>query len=517
MQLASSGLSSSISRQAFRTVHNHHNISISSSARTLHTSSFVPRGTPQHLSSSSSPFTSRIFHRTRTLFNAFIGHLTTPGTLLAPGGGVAPARSMQMRVVSRMPTIENNLSLPVRHALSVRMGAHRLPRPPAVPRSIAQVGLGTARNFSTGRPIFQSIADKIHNVPVASRAFLEADLDSKTRSKEDAALALKLKRARKDKSKKRARTARPNDNELHFHAAAATRAIATEAATEDKAKDFGKYFAPAQVPSVTTTLLVPLAPTPTARVPLSSHGFFAYDQHPLIPFLELSALRVDAERHAARVRALFERLDAARVWDAGGVTTTSCEALGGARGAGVLRVRFEGRSAHAVRGILGEAATGWCALEEERAEDEDEEGCGDADGEMSMSDVMADCSGLAELNLSSPIDPAYSFVLPTLDFSAASQVQVQVPPSSLTEPQSGVADTPPFSDLASSVWQQTDLDAFSDLGYGSDGESSGGPDFHAWIEPPDAFHSPRTPSWAGLSFSSAFSQRLEEGPREEMF
>jgi len=304
---------------------------------------------------------------------------------------------------------------------------------------------------------------------------------------------------------------------LHFHAAAATRAIATEAATEDKAKDFGKYFAPAQVPSVTTTLLVPLAPTPTARVPLSSHGFFAYDQHPLIPFLELSALRVDAERHAARVRALFERLDAARVWDAGGVTTTSCEALGGARGAGVLRVRFEGRSAHAVRGILGEAATGWCALEEERAEDEDEEGCGDADGEMSMSDVMADCSGLAELNLSSPIDPAYSFVLPTLDFSAASQVQVQVPPSSLTEPQSGVADTPPFSDLASSVWQQTDLDAFSDLGYGSDGESSGGPDFHAWIEPPDAFHSPRTPSWAGLSFSSAFSQRLEEGPREEMF
>jgi hypothetical protein len=438
--------------------------------------------------------------------------------LLAPGSGIAPARSMQTRVVSRMPTIENNLSLPVRHALSVRMGAPRLPLPPAVPRSIAQVGLGTARNFTTGRPIFQSIADKIHNVPVASRAFLEADLDSKTRSKKDAALALKLKRVRKDKSKKRARTARPKDSKLHFHAATATRAIATEAATEDKAKDFGKYFAPAQAPSVTTTLLVPLAPTPTARVPLSSHGFFAYDQHPLVPFLEVSALHVDAERHAARVRALFERLDAARVWDAGGATSTTCEALGGARGAGVLRVRFEGRSAHAVRGILGEAATGWCALEEERAEDEDEEGYGDADGEMSMSDVMADCSGLAELNLSSPIDPAYSFVLPTLDFSAASQVQVQVP-SSLMEPGSGVADTPPFSDLASSVWEQreTDLDAFSDFGYGSDGESSGGLDFHAWIEPPDALHSPRTPSWAGLSFSSAFSQRLEEGPREEMF
>lgn len=413
-----------------------------------------------------------------------------------------------------MPTIENNLSLPVRHALSVRMGAPHLPRPPAVPRGIAQVGLGTARNFTTGRPIFQNIADKIHNIPVASRAFLEADLDSKARSKEDAALALKLRRARKGKSKNRSRAARPSDNELHFHAAAATHAVATEAATEDKAKDFGKYFAPAQVPSVTTTLLVPLAPTPTARVPLSSHGFFAYDRHPLVPFLELSALHIDAERHAARVRALFERLDAARVWDAGGAMSTSCEALGGARGVGVLRLRFEGWSAHAVRGILGEAATGWCLLEEERAEDEEEEEFGDADGEMS--DVMADCSGLAELNLSSPIDPAYSFVLPTLDFSAASQVQAQVP-SSLTEPQSGVADTPPFSDLASSVSQQTDLGAFSDFGYGSDGESSGGSDFYAWIEPPDALHSPRAPSWAGLSFSSAFSQRLEEGPREEVF
>jgi hypothetical protein len=51
-----------------------------------------------------------------------------------------------------MPTIENNLSLPVRHALSVRMGVPRLPRPPTLPRSIAQVGLGTARISPGHRP-----------------------------------------------------------------------------------------------------------------------------------------------------------------------------------------------------------------------------------------------------------------------------------------------------------------------------------------------------------------------------
>ena len=66
---------------------------------------------------------------------------------------------------------------------------------------------------------------------------------------------------------------------------------------------------------------------------------------------------------------------------------------------------------------------------------------------------------------------------------------------------------------------QSDLEVFSDLGYASDGDPSSDPDpdfRSSWIEPPNALHS-RTPSWAGLSFSSTFSQRLEEGPREEVF
>ena len=401
-----------------------------------------------------------------------------------------------------MPTIENNLSLPVRHALSMRMGVPRLPRPPVVPRSITQVGLGSARNFSTGRPIFQNIADKMYNIPVASRAFLEADLDVKT--KDDRGLALKLKHARR-KSKKRSRPACASDK-VHFHPAATRPTVATPAAAAaDADAEFGKYFVP-QVPDVSTTLLIPLAPTPTTRVPLAHT--FAYDRHPLVPFLELSALHVDTERHASRVRTLFEQLDAAQAWDKG----ATCETLGGARGASVLRVRFAGRSAHAVRGILGEAATGWCVLEEERVDDEE---CGDSEPEeaalsMSMSDVGSPVGadlGLAELNLNSAIDPAYSFVLPTLDFSASAA------PPPINHP-SGAVDLP-FSDIASNI-SRSDVGTFSDLGYMSDGGSSGGTDSHGWIEPPDALYSPRSPSWAGLSFSSAFSQRLE-GPWEEVF
>ena len=476
MPLASSGLLSSATRQAFRVIHNPPNLS---SARGLHTQSFAPRSPPH-----SSSVASRALNRTKTLFNAFVGHLTTPGTHIVPGRAPRSVHS----VASRIPTIENNLSLPVRHALSMRMGSPRLPRPPAVPRSISQVGLGTARNFTTGRPIFQNIADKIHNIPVASRALLEAGLD--TRMKDgDSVRAFKAEK----KSKKRSRPeslVRPN--KVEFHPAAATRRSDDKSAA---ATEFDKYFVPPRVPDVSTTLLIPLAPTPTARVPLSHT--LSYDRHPLIPIMELSALHVDTERHASRVKALFDQLDAAQVWDKG----ATCEAFGGVRGTAVLQVHFSGWSAHAVRGVLGEAATGWCILEEERA---DEMGGEELDAAMSDVDSIPDYPGLEELNSSSPIDPAYSFVLPTLDFSASSGVTTAGPTRGLA--------TASFSDAAAGISPSSVFETFSDPGYASDGSEP-----YSWIEPPDALYSSRTPSRAGLSFSSAFCQRLEESPREQVF
>jgi hypothetical protein len=486
MPLASSGLLSSTTRQACRVIHNPPNIS---STRGLHSQSFAPRTAQQP------SFTSRALHRTRNIFNAFVGHLTTPSTLRVPG----PASRSMQSVALRMPKIENNLSLPVRHALSMPMGAPRLPRPPTVPRSISQVGLGTARNFTTGRPIFQNIADKIYNIPVTSRAFLQADLDMRT--KDDRALMFKRKEAsaaRKESTKRSCA-----ESVARASSKVPSRPATTHTTTDPAVQaDFDKYFAP-QVSDISTTLLIPLAPSPTARVPLAQ--MIAYDRHPLIPFVELSALHIDMECHASRVKALFEQLDAAQVWDKG----ATCEAFGGARGAGILRVRFSGWSAYAVRGILGEAATGWCILEEERREEDED----DLDAAMSDVDVGSaqDCPGLAELNLSSPIDPAYSFVLPTLDFSAS-----VTPPVPAGRASSASATVTPFSDLASNV-SSSDFEIFSDPGSISNSHCGDDSSSYGWIEPPDALHSPRAPSWAGLSFSSAFCQRLEEGPQEAAF
>jgi hypothetical protein len=91
------------------------------------------------------------------------------------------------------------------------MGTPCLPRPLAVLCSITQVDLGT-HDFTTGGPIFQNIADNIHNIPVASCAFLDM------RTKDDRALPLKLKRARGSQSKKRSHSATAAD--VHFHPAA---------------------------------------------------------------------------------------------------------------------------------------------------------------------------------------------------------------------------------------------------------------------------------------------------------
>src|SRR6266478_3213148 len=50
-----------------------------------------------------------------------------------------------------------------------------------------------------------------------------------------------------------------------------------------------------------TTMLIPLVPTPTTHVPLSHT--FTYDHHLPVPLLELSAICVDTVRHVSCVRA----------------------------------------------------------------------------------------------------------------------------------------------------------------------------------------------------------------------
>jgi len=61
-----------------------------------------------------------------------------------------------------------------------------------------------------------------------------------------------------------------------------------------------EYFVP-HVSDTSSTILIPLVPTPTTHVPLSH--IFTYDHQLPVPLLELSAICVDTERHASCVRA----------------------------------------------------------------------------------------------------------------------------------------------------------------------------------------------------------------------
>src|ERR1700722_3576721 len=115
MPLASSGAWLSLGREAFASMRN------LPSSRTYH----IYARNPQPTSTAQ-----RLLHQTRNLVHAFVGHLTTPGTL----GHQTPAHSLHH--LARDRTIENGFSLHVRHALSQPLGAPRLPRPPTVSRTV---------------------------------------------------------------------------------------------------------------------------------------------------------------------------------------------------------------------------------------------------------------------------------------------------------------------------------------------------------------------------------------------
>jgi hypothetical protein len=82
----------------------------------------------------------------------------------------------------------------------------------------------TLRGISArGHPIFQSISENMHNIPVVTHAFLKADLDMRT--KNDRGLALRLKHACRNKSKKHARRACAG-NQIHLHPTATRPTVA---------------------------------------------------------------------------------------------------------------------------------------------------------------------------------------------------------------------------------------------------------------------------------------------------
>lgn len=370
-----------------------------------------------------------------------------------------------------------------------------MPRAPGIPRNVTHVGLGTARNFSSARPLFQNIAE---NVPIAGRAFWEADWE------------IKLQKEREMMRPKKYSPNKENRRPRHRGLQEARPVFTAVPSTEDELE---RYFPTSAIEEVTTVLLIPLAPTPTSRLPLPTNPSVHTSNHPLIPFSYLASVHDNHAIHSLRVSTLFAKLDAAHTFEDLGVT---CSAFGHSSGiCTILEVKFAGWTETRVRGVLGEAGTGWCVLEEIRENDS-----------VAMDEVLSEMS--FDTRSSSPhpdrdveMDPSASFYLPTLDFSAS--LPVETLPWSRTTPPSV---STPMSDLEfhnawSSVHASSDSesDALSDISesVSLDSASSWG----------DVFASPSSRrssanEWTPLNFSSSFTSRVQdadvnEEPREYLF
>jgi len=321
-----------------------------SGSRAIHIPSSGPHPTPPAAPAQ------RLFSQTRTLFSRFVSHLTAPGlTHTAASRPVHASKSLlrPAHYYSSSHSIQAGFSLPVKHALSRPFSAPRLPRPPVVPANVTHVGLGTARTFHSGRPIFQNI---VENVPITTRALWEVEWEEKMKKK----AARKLRRVKENcapvpKTKDKLKL-RPELLSIKL--------------SKDHAEpsELDIYFPVQPAPAVTTYLLVPLAPTPTARLPLSAGS----TTHPLLPISEVASTHYNHRLHTLRVSTLFARLDSGQVWDDPAVTVDayaygprdSSDDNAREKQCTVLRVSFAGWTADRVRAIVGDSTEGWCTMEE---------------------------------------------------------------------------------------------------------------------------------------------------------
>lgn len=317
-------------------------------------------------------------HRTGSLSSSFSHHLHTH----AYSG-------------ARAQPIGSSFSFPTRVALGRPLSAPKLPRAPTIPRSISEVGLGTARNFSSSRHVFQNIVD---NVPIHTRALWEAEWDLKQRK---ASQKKAIRKENKTKQTERIPDKVKAKENVKSPLSPALSAVESEGAVESI--EFSKYFAaPAATTSaqgVTTSLTIPLYPPPSRRTPLPA----SHTSDSFLPLADLRDIHVAHSQHTTRVTSLFIRLDGADVWSNGAI----CECYGGATTGMVtsLRVVFKGWNKEMVKRAIGDSGKGWCDLVEER--------------DVIREEVQEHRAPLQPAaNLPDELDVTSSFILPTLDFSS---------------------------------------------------------------------------------------------------
>ncbi|KAK0203156.1 hypothetical protein DFS33DRAFT_1374984 [Desarmillaria ectypa] len=421
--------------------------------RSIHASAYpslLPAGT-----SSTGNAARRILFTARQIASRFYAHLTAPGLGVRRASSVA--RSIHGQgLPGRIPSIQQRMSHSVRYNLARPLQQHFIPRGPVIPRTVTQVGLGTARNFSSGRVLFDNFTQ---NVPVTGRAFCEVDWEIKMRREREA-----MKKSIKyDKKKARGKLSlKAKENKIVLPP--------TPASEPTVDADIEHYFSAPPSNGVTTSLLIPLAPTPTERTPLPPD---TSPHQSLLPLPKLASIHTSHELHSLRVSTLFARLDAANVWERGVQRSgyaTRADAIGVCT---ILRVEFVGWTKAEVRSIIGESGSGWCVLEERRTIPEEDD---DDDALSDTSSILSGMSGEYEDHMEGPPqfeEPTGSFILPTLDFSSPF-----------------IASRPPSDfDMFSDVDSEIDIESLSDVSAG------------LRVDPPS------TNGW--YLFSSDFSQRTD--------
>jgi hypothetical protein len=470
MQYASQGLRNT-ARKGSNLVHGPGGYTANTQTRSMHLFSPFRSSGQAALHAPSSPRNSvnKLLSFSRNFFQNFYTHLTAPG-LKAPIH--LPDSHPLHTSFLRGSTIQSRLSTAARFSLKnnalKRQASTFLPRGPGPvpPRlgGVAEVGLGTARNFSTGRPIFQHLAE---NVPVAVRALYEADLDLELMKRNDRKRLVAPHTVMKTNEKIKPLQNFPKQ-----------KITAEQTKPEELLGEAEHYFSSVAVAPVTTYLLIPLAPTAVPSRPGS------YQEPRLLPPLSyIGSLHESHTTHSLRVSSLFTRLDQANVWARG--VRCSAYSQGSAHRkrpeasedgdpseegvCTILKVEFVGWTKAEVRSIIGESGTGWCVLEEE-LHDEDE-GLTDV-GTLSPGSSEEELSN-ESLALSSGVemsDPSESFVIPTLDFSSSFNSTPSSPshdsPSNdlFTTVPSGMANDPWVDDYSdSSSWVSSPYSEFSDL------------------------------------------------------
>ena len=328
-------------------------------------------------------------------------------------------------------------------------------------RGLAQeIGLGTARNFSTGRTVFHHVIEK--NASIGVRAFLEMDASTDLRT-------VRVSRTRARKSEQKVKKERKR---MSFKP---TKPAVVKTKEEE---EIAQYFKQEE-PAVVTYLQVALAATPSARMPFAASTDGSLDSTRLLPLRAVLNTQQLFYAQSEFVSSLFRTMDAHDVWNSpkGRVKVESWGDLSGL--CTELRVRFEGWSEEDVRalfaGLLTDgAAEGWAIQElhppgrphpERVPQFSDSLVTIMADSippSMLVSPVLSNADLEAEMKLEDPWESAGPrFIMPQLDFSSSLPTH-DVPSSlgltfdeSLQDHEMSDGDLDHLSDAGSEAWSDT--------------------------------------------------------------